>query len=537
MKKHIGYLAAVILGILVLAAALIYGFHRIAIRDQYNSTISSSSTDKREESDSAESEKQGTGNSFYQKLKNGEDVKIWIFGDRSAYDETEESDSWPEIFASKLENRYGVHVEIENFSLAGDNDSLSHYSLIQNRLGSSTDADAIFLSMGYYDNPFDFPLYFEAILRAIHLRAPAAECISLIESAALTAPEGGADEIATLTKKLTEHYGGLCISLAEAVGVSGQDYQLFTNGGLELTKEGQELYASWILKCVESDSSNGEDNSEEISLQTGSVSAFDQYSYIPADEFRRISDLDWQISAEKLKELGSETTGVIVVDYMEFYGRNDFNLSVDGQLFGGYGSDISEEDHTDFTYPIRKMKIVNNNANVTDYLSVSFSNVEQADGFYGIFFLGNLSFIKGNESYNSLPIPEKQTEDSASDMEIQETEPESFEDSDETDEESMPETEESTERVIERSTEVRERPAETIRRTEAQETEIPTQIVSDTSAVPEVSVSEDDVLDIGPTVSSSGNGNDIVETAPAETTLSQEDSENGPAFDAAFPGN
>lgn len=345
-------------------------------------------------------------------------MKIWVFGDETAYDRLSGLESWTGQLADGLRERYGSQVELRNFSLFGGYDALMHYVLLQQQLGSGESADAVLLCMGYYEDPFVFPLYYEALLRSLKLRLPQAAILSLIESAAVTAPEGSADELATLTRNLTERYHGQTISMAEAFAVSGKDYPALAGGAfpLALTAEGQRLYADWILEQLSGAVSAGTEIDEALpELENAAAAVFDRYSYIPRERFVRISETDWQISEGSLRELGAETGGVVALDYSFLKGQNDVNVSIDGQLFGGisrvYGDFETEGAGAGEETRLRRVEIIRNNANVTDYLSVTFGTKEQAETFSGLILFGNLGFMEGSTDYTALPVPEKRVSD------------------------------------------------------------------------------------------------------------------------------
>lgn len=424
-KNLFGYGIAVGAGILFLLLALLYGREQIRLRDLHNAEFTREKESKREEPESTRETGESSG--FYGKLKSGEPVRLWVFGDLTAYPYLPDGENWTELLSSHIEEEYGSSVDLRNAALPGGNDALSHYTLLQNMLNEGERPDAVLLCMGYQEDPFNFPLYYEAILRSLYIRAPESSVLSLIESTALTSPEGKADELASVNRQLTEHYRGKSISLAMAFAVSREDYETLIGGADQrtLTEKGQELYASWIMDSIkeEVESQPAEETEKgEISLKNGAAAVFDQYSYIPREYFQRITDRDWQISVEKLRKMSAETTGTVALDYSLVLGRNDVNISIDGQLFGGYGIDYavleSESLRIDAAGAARRVELINNNANLTDYLSVSFGSPEQAEQFHGLIFFGNLSFVEGNGNYSSLAIPEKQLDRELSEGEV-----------------------------------------------------------------------------------------------------------------------
>lgn len=402
-------------GILFLFLALLYAFQTVRTRDAFNAARHTESSGAAEETAGETQRTEAKG--FYQKLRSGQPVKIWVFGDETAYDRLSELESWTGQLADGLRERYGSQVELRNFSLFGVYDTLMHYVLLQQQLGSGESADAVLLCMGYYEDPFVFPLYYEALLRSLKLRLPQTAILSLIESAAVTAPEGSADELATLTRSLTERYHGQTISMAEAFAVSGEDYPALAGGAfpLALTAEGQRLYADWILEQLAVAVSAGTEIDEALpELENAAAAVFDRYSYIPRERFTRISETDWQISIETLRRIGAESGGVVALDYSFLKGQNDVNVSIDGQLFGGlsrvYGDFETEGAEVEEKSRLRRVEIIRNNANVTDYLSVTFGTREQAETFSGLILFGNLGFMEGSADYTALPVPEKRVE-------------------------------------------------------------------------------------------------------------------------------
>lgn len=404
-KNLFGYVIVAGAGIFFLLLALLYGMQRIRQRDIYNSGLG------REESSIPQTEinesnvETGKQKRFYSKLKGKEPVNIWIIGDRTGYETGQGSNNWTSLTAGKIEELYGSEVRLENLSVPFPCDALSHYAYLQERMGQGEDADLVILCMGYYENPLVFPIYYEALLRSLKIRLPETELVSLIESAAVTESYGSADETAGVIRELTEHYGGISVSMAEGFVLSGADYSSLTGDGhpLELSEEGNRLYADMLLECIGEEPDNGDaaENTAVPELISPAAAALDSYSYIPVERLKRISETDWQISEASLQSLGASPSGVVALDLVMTPGFGDVNVSIDGQLLGG-----ACENETGEADAFREIRIINNNANVNEFLSISYETREQADGLRGLIFFGNLGFLRGETDYKQLNIPE-----------------------------------------------------------------------------------------------------------------------------------
>ena len=362
-------------------------------------------------------------NSFLHKLNAGEPVSILVIGDvfgtgAGAKDGT----NWTDLLALNIKEKFGSEVSVNNLSLPNGNNAYSAYVTLMNEAAGNKDSvyDAVIVALGYYDAPFTFDLQYEGLLRSIKLQYPSAEIIGLIESASLTEPGGYSDETATYAKNLLEHYGAIVANMGEAFMVTGQDVNTFTDDGLLPNADGQKLYANWIVRKIDERLRNPGDNvPEEDNAGVATVSTvdadgtiapvnpdatlYDHYYYIASDSFLRLDDCNFIIGAQELMALGSETVGMIGLDYDYLTGNNTAQIVIDNDIFGGLS--FEKEDAA----PERHIRIVDNDASINDSIAVSFATKEQADGFHGLIITGNLNFNQPHDKYEKLPLPPETT--------------------------------------------------------------------------------------------------------------------------------
>ena len=362
-------------------------------------------------------------NIFLNKLNAKEPVSLLVIGDvfgtgAGAKDGT----NWTDLLASKIKESFGSEVSVNNLSLPNGNNAYSAYVTLMNEAAGNKDSvyDAVIVALGYYDAPFTFDLQYEGLLRSIKLQYPSAEIIGLIESASLTEQSGYSDETATYAKNLLEHYGGIVANMGEAFMVTGQDVNSFTDDGILPNADGQKLYANWIVRKINdrlknpggyaSEKDNAGVSTTSILETDGTITPvnpdatlYDHYYYIASDSFQRLDDCNFIIGAQELMALGSETVGMIGLDYDYLTGNNTAQVVIDNDIFGGLS--FEKEDAA----PERHIRIVDNDASINDSIAVSFATKEQADGFHGLIITGNLNFNQPHDKYEKLPLPPETT--------------------------------------------------------------------------------------------------------------------------------
>ena len=362
-------------------------------------------------------------NSFLNKLNAGEPVSILVIGDvfgtgAGAKDGT----NWTDLLISNIKESFGSDVSVNNLSLPDGNNAYSAYVTLMNEAAGNKDSvyDAVIVALGYYDVPFTFDLQYDGLLRSIKLQYPSAEIIGLIESASVTEPGGYSDETATYIRNLLEHYGAIVANMGEAFMVTGQDVNSFTDDGILPNADGQKLYANWIVRKINDRLKNPGGNASEkdnAGVSTTSIletdgtitpvnpdaTLYDHYYYIASDSFQRLDDCNFIIGAQELMALGSETVGMIGLDYDYLTGTNTAQVVIDNDIFGGLS--FEKEDAS----PERHIRIVDNDASINDSIAVSFATKEQADGFHGLIITGNLNFNQPQDKYGKLPLPPETT--------------------------------------------------------------------------------------------------------------------------------
>lgn len=379
-------------------------------------------------------------NSLLAKLASAEPVSILVIGDVFGTGAgASVGADWTELLAENLKNSFGSEVTVNNLSLGNANNAYSAYVTLMNEAAGNKDAayDAVIVSLGYYDDPFNFSLQYEGILREIRRNYGSCEIIGLIESAAVTDPEGHSDETALYAKDIISHYGGIAANMGEAFAVTGQDYSTLTVDGVLPNEAGHKVYADWILKKIK-EKMDGEAESDTASgAATASVEAldpdsdrYDHYYYIAAGDFLRADDLNYIIGIKALNALGVENVGMLGIDYEYVEGKNTVQIVLDRNIFAGLQNEYEG------TAPERHIRIVNNNASVYEEMAVSFATKEQADAFHGIIMTGNLKLHQNEEKYDKLPMPPETTAPP-------ETEPETEAPQEETEEETAKASEES----------------------------------------------------------------------------------------------
>ena len=363
--------------------------------------------------------------SFYSKLASSQPVSVLVIGDIFGTGAgAREGSDWISLLKEDLKESFGSEVTVNNLSLANRNDAYSAYVSLMNEVSGNKETvyDAVIISLGYYDDPFNFKLQYEGILRAVKKNYASSEIIGIIESSAVTDTEGYSDETALYARELLNYYGGIDANMGEAFAVTGKDYSALTVDGVIPNSEGQKLYADWILKKI-NEKLYGTDDSDAAQFKTESPEAvnpdselYDKYHYIPAESFLRADDLNFIIGIKDLNALSVENVGMLGIDYDYVEGKNTVQIVLDRKIFAGLQNEYEGSE------PERHIRIVNNNATVYEEMAVSFATKEQADAFHGIIMTGNLNLHQSEEKYDKLPMPPETTAPPETEPETEETE-------------------------------------------------------------------------------------------------------------------
>ena len=110
-------------------------------------------------------------------------------------------------------------------------------------------------------------------------------------------------------------------------------------------------------------------------LDESGVAPYESFRYIPSEEFRRISDTEWEIRFDRTQK------GILGINRSRCPGENLFEIYRNNELY------YSEEDYLSIGFNLMKISRVSETPDTfLGDLRIRFLQKEHADSFFGILF-------------------------------------------------------------------------------------------------------------------------------------------------------
>ena len=311
----------------------------------------------------------------YQKAACGQDVSFLVVGDSITYS------TWPDDVAAWLGFNYGIECELRNMSMPS-NTSYAGYVTV-NRLEADEQYDFVMVCYGQNDEPEDFELYYEALLRAVLEKNPNCSVICVLESSQREYTE----KIQTI-QALAEYYK---LQTADAIFTfdhSGRTYMELLYDGVHPNVYGNELYVQCVTEVIAGQVEKAMEEKSRLAASAvsgnasggtgpaavGSVSGFsrtvrempsaldgrayefESCTFIPAGNFSKDGECSLTI------DLGKPLYGKAGIDRIWVPGMNDVKIYYDDVLV----YELSQE--SDLTFELE----------YTDFLDISLSGSADA---------------------------------------------------------------------------------------------------------------------------------------------------------------
>ena len=323
---------------------------------------------------------------FLSKLQKEKDVSLLFLGDSySAGAAQGQNTLWQDALLNLLHDRFHARLHSDNLALPAGNDTYSSYVAYMRQVSAQTSPyDAIFLSLGFYDDPFTFETYLRGLIACLQAHNPDAVIYGLIPSSALTASVGNADENATLQTAILQSTGCQTINLSEAFAVSHQDFSTLTDDGILPNEAGADVISKWILLSIEKDPTLPETSFDADA--SDSSKAFLDFAYLDAAKFNRMDDTHYQLTGTPKSYGFSHSTALVGIEFNTVEATS-FEVSIGDRLFRSADRTPALSDSGRYILPL------GNNLILQDPLVLTFSSKESADQFHGLILSGNVSLI------------------------------------------------------------------------------------------------------------------------------------------------
>lgn len=326
--------------------------------------------------------------SFYQKLANGCDVKMLIMGDSviSGYGASGEGTMWFNLLKDYVEEKYSVGMTVENLSGAGN--SLFPDMLTVKDGATAADCDLALLCYGHDDPDEDFGVYFEALVRAIHMKNPDCAIIYVLEST-----EGGHTPRMQTLENVCGYYSvPVADTFAPYYALGQEGFFEALSDGVHPNDEGQQIYFETVRDVIDENVAADTGKMEDTAPLSGDAARFDNMYRIDAARFTREDDTTYTVTAEELGLGEGGFKGALMLNCAFAVTREDAKVIADGILYNLPKTAAITDPHRDG----RSLLVVYKELVLTDSMSVTFTDKDKADKFNGAYLWWATPEVKAN---------------------------------------------------------------------------------------------------------------------------------------------
>ncbi len=402
--------------------------------------------------------------SFYERLQDQLPVRILVLGESfTGTNGVSSAKSWAQLLKTQLSVQYGVTVELTDLTLPAGNAGFGTWaelmeqpdgaarSMLSEMLANSTavqsedgtiapegwdntkshalrknEYDLAILSLGTNDDPAEFSIWYEAVLRALRTKYRQCSVIALLSSQAVTAPElGCADENEEALRNLASRYHADVLDLGAMLkekdsdsgttGISEAVQKKYTADGVYLNAAGHTLLAETLENLIEEKTAKSERyTAGEIRPSDASVEALDEFHFVSSDALQRLDDYTYVLGKNQMRSSTEDSTGgilrngrdedscrgIVGVDYTLVSGDNDLYIAT-GDGTHPFGRRTVKREEKDSLHSIA---VLNDgfDADRDGNLIISFGTKAQADGLHGLIFGGEVTLPETFDDFEAV---------------------------------------------------------------------------------------------------------------------------------------
>ena len=299
--------------------------------------------------------------SFYQKLKDGFDVRILVLGDTVAngYGASSQDKTWAKLLEKSIEDNYRVEVTIDNEAIL---DSGAYASYARVKMMEDKEYDLAVICTGTADNEETLPVYYEALLRAIQTKFRKCSVICIQE---YMETENNARNLSILS--LANAYNAYTADMFNKMYADPAPY--LQDGGY-LNDAGHELYAETLSSVI---NSGVKSDTEFMITQKDPINEeaekFDEFLYVPAERFTR---------SGRQYSLETSVSGIVAFYFDVPPGENSFDVYVNRV------KTLSYTVTNTISVPIEHIELVETEIKSSRRIGVIFQSEELAEDFRGM---------------------------------------------------------------------------------------------------------------------------------------------------------
>lgn len=221
--------------------------------------------------------------SAYSRLKAGLPVRIAILGDSiGAGADTDPAHAWYALLSSWLTESYGSPITMDNYSIGGTTSLTGYFqseTVLRQNIQSNGCYDLIVICYGANDDPENFSLFYESMLRSVKTQNESCQIITFLESN-LIGYSQKTDEICRLSKL----YGADVADMIQTYENSGIPYEELSPDGTHPNTEGHYLYFETIRSIIEENAAKDKNIVPLPGASNKYTALFEDFTFIPLQD-------------------------------------------------------------------------------------------------------------------------------------------------------------------------------------------------------------------------------------------------------------
>lgn len=298
---------------------------------------------------------------------NSNSLKVLIVGDSigEGAGASDPSLKWYKYLIPYMKETYGVDLEITNVSMGG-NSSYAGYARVM-ELGDEEEYDLAIICYGENDEPEDFSLYYESILRAVSNKYPSCKLMTILESS----QRDYTDKITTI-QSLSAHYNAYVADTIAAFHDSGMPYEELCDDGTHPNDEGQKVYYETVRVLMDAFYADRNQTTEHVVKAVNrEVVLLDNFQYYSINNFHKVDEYTYELEADI-------PLGMLGIDYTSVKGNNQITIYADDENI------CDKQINWEHDFTLRFIEIAADECKACSVIRIMFSSKEQMEAFHGI---------------------------------------------------------------------------------------------------------------------------------------------------------
>lgn len=299
--------------------------------------------------------------------QNSEKLKILIVGDSigEGAGASDPSLKWYKYLIPYMKETYGVNLDITNVSMGGNTSYAGYVRVME--LGDEEEYDLAIICYGENDEPENFSLYYESILRAVSNKYPSCRLMTVLESS----QRDYTDKIKDI-QILSEHYGAYVADTIAAFQDSGKPYDALCDDGTHPNDEGQKVYYETVRVLMDAFYADKDQTTEhEVKAVNREVVLLDNFQYYSSDHFRKVDEYTYELE-------GDVPLSIMGIDYTNVKGSNQITIYADDENI------CDKQINWEHDFTLRFIEIAADECEARSVIRIVFSSKEQMEAFHGI---------------------------------------------------------------------------------------------------------------------------------------------------------